>query len=197
MALAIWEEVLSFWLGDLDAQGAADAEHAKRWWKKDEAFDAFLREHYLREHEAIVARQREDWLQTPQGRLAYVIVLDQFSRNMFRGTPGMFAHDTQAAQATLQGIDCGHDRQLACDERVFLYMPLMHCEDIALQERCVAVFTALAAEFGGRAVHNAKYAVQHCDIIARFGRFPHRNKILGRPSTPEEVAFLEQPGSSF
>jgi len=192
-----WEDVLRFWLGDLDANGAADAEHAQRWWKKDATFDALIRERFLSDHRAIVARQRDDWLNTPHGRLATIIVIDQFSRNMFRGTAEMFASDALAVRATLAGIECGHEQKLRGDERVFFHMPLMHSEDIAHQERCVAIFSKLAEQIGGRAAHNARYAVQHRDIVARFGRFPHRNAILGRPSTPEEVAFLEQPGSSF
>lgn len=195
------EALLSLWFGPPGPDGRADDAHRRRWFVKDEAFDAELRERFLADHAAIVARRREDWLATPRGRLAYVIVLDQLSRNMFRGTAGMFAHDAQARAAAIAGIDRGDDAHLHPDARGFLYMPLMHSEQLADQDRCVALYTALrdAAEPAHRAgaESSLKFAVMHRDIIARFGRFPHRNALLGRASTPGEEAFLKEPGSSF
>jgi uncharacterized protein (DUF924 family) len=195
------EAVLSFWFGPPDPDGRADDVHRRRWFVKDDAFDALLRERFLADHEAVVARRCEDWLATPRGRLAYVIILDQLSRNMFRGTAGMFAHDAQARTAAALGIDRGEDARLHADQRPFLYMPSMHSEDLADQDRCVALFTALRD--GADPAHRAaaeggvKFAAMHRDIIARFGRFPHRNALLGRASTPSEEAFLKEPGSSF
>ncbi len=195
------ERVLAFWLGDLDADGLADEAHTQQWWKKSAAFDQELRKRFSADHEAIVAGLRDDWLTTPRGRLAYVIVLDQFSRNMFRDTPKMFASDGNALAATLVGQERGDDRELQTDERVFLYMPLMHSEALAMQERGVGLFAALHDELTGpartRVANNLRFAIAHRDIVARFGRFPHRNRILGRSSTDEEVAFLKTPGSSF
>jgi uncharacterized protein (DUF924 family) len=174
------EDVLEFWFAD-----------PARWWRKDPAFDAEIRTRFLELHRAVVRGAHEDWRATPRGALAYVVVLDQFSRNMFRDTAGMFASDAQAAAAARAAVDRGDDRALADTERMFLYMPLMHSEELADQERCVDLFRAL-----GRS-NELKYAEQHRDIVRRFGRFPHRNQLLGRASTPVEEEFLKQPGSSF
>lgn len=196
-----YESVLAFWFGDLDATGCAPAENVKQWWKKDAAFDAHCRERFEGLHNAIMAGEREDWRSTPRGCLAYVIVLDQFSRNMFRGTPKMFASDARAQVAVCTGIDQGFDDELRLDERVFFYMPLMHAEDIGLQDRCISTFGGFCDELDGelkaRVDKNLRYAHQHRDIVARFGRFPHRNELLGRESSAEEAEFLTQPGSSF
>jgi uncharacterized protein (DUF924 family) len=196
-----YEKVLQFWLGELDADGLASSDTSPRWWKKSPAFDEEIRNAFAEEHRAIMAGEREAWLDKPRSRLAYVIVLDQFSRNMFRDTPAMFASDERAREATRSGIARGHDSALAVDERVFLYMPLMHGETLADQDACVALFDQLAEGAEGRVAArlagNQKAARAHRAIIAKWGRFPHRNRVLGRASTPEEVAFLEQPGSSF
>lgn len=173
------DEVLRFWFADPD-----------RWWVKDPAFDAEIRDRFGALHAAIERGEHEAWLDTPRGALAYVIVLDQFSRNIFRGTPGMFAADARALAATNAAIARGHDAALSPQERGFLYMPLMHSEALADQDRSVALFGALGTG-------QLDYAERHRDIVRRFGRFPHRNAILGRASTPEELEFLTQPGSSF
>ena len=195
------EEVLEFWFGALSATGRADDAHAQRWWKKDAGFDGLIRERFGALHAAVAKGEREAWRETARGALSYVIVLDQFSRNMYRDTPRMFAQDARALQAALAAVDRGFDRQLAFDERGFLYMPLMHSEDRALQDRCVALFAAFRDELAGderkRAAGSLDYAERHRAIVQRFGRFPHRNALLGRTSTGEEVEFLTQPGSSF
>lgn len=195
------ERVLQFWFGELDTRGCADAAHAARWWKKDAAFDAEISQSFGALHAAITAGEREAWRSAPRPCLAYVIVLDQFSRNMFRGSARTFASDRQALAAAVAAIDRGADRELAVDERAFLYMPLVHCEDIAAQERSVALFGELRSETdpepGGRIAMQLEYARKHRDIVARFGRFPHRNAALGRVSSAEELAFLAEPGSSF
>jgi uncharacterized protein (DUF924 family) len=195
------DAVLSFWFGELSADGLADAEHAERWWEKDAAFDALVRERFGALHAAIAGGKREPWLQDARGTLAYVIVLDQFSRNAFRDTPGMFEQDPQALRAALSGLERGFDRALAFDERGFLYMPLVHAEDPAHQDRAVTLFTALRDASTGslreRAASSLGFAQRHRDIVQRFGRFPHRNGILSRTPTPDEMEFLTQPGSSF
>ncbi len=195
------KQVLDFWFGELDEHGRADAAHAQRWWKKDEAFDAEIREGFGPLIDAVMAGAREAWLSEPRGALAYVIVLDQFSRNAFRGTKRSFAGDERALAATRRSLAAGFDRRLVHDERAFLYMPLMHAEDLEAQELCVSLFSALRDEAApdqrADAEEQLSFAVQHRDIIARFGHFPHRNEILGRRSTPEEIAFLKTPGSSF
>jgi uncharacterized protein (DUF924 family) len=201
MTRAQQDEVLDFWFGELDEHGCASAEQAKLWWRKSPEFDAEIRDRFGALHAAIMAGERDDWLATARGRLAYIIVLDQFSRNMYRDKPQMYAGDDRACAAVLEGLDRGHDRELAADERCFFLMPLMHSEEVDHQRDCVARFEALAAEHEGtpasRPAGNLKYARQHADIVERFGRFPHRNRILGRESTAEEKAFLDRPGSSF
>ena len=194
-------QVLEFWFGELDDQGRAPAEHAARWWKKDPAFDQLLRTKFGQLHREIAAGQHESWRKQPWSRLAYVVVLDQFSRNMLRDTAGMFAHDARALGAALGAIQQGLDRSLPKDPRTFLYMPLMHSEQREHQDHCVELFLAMAEEHQGELrqsiLKNHRFAVMHRDIVARFGRFPHRNAILGRDSSAEELAFLEQPNSSF
>jgi len=196
-----WEAVLDFWFGDLDERGRADAEHTRRWWMKDEAFDAQLRERFGALHAAVAAGDRQGWLETPRGRLAYVIVLDQLSRNLFRGTGDMYANDERALEVADVAIARGAAERFGRDERHFLYMPFMHVESLAAQDRCVALFEAEVADAPEdereQRARTLDFAVRHRDIVARFGRFPHRNALLGRRSTAEEEAFLKEPGSSF
>lgn len=194
------DEVLSFWLGPLDEHGCAGAEAKQQWWRKSDAFDQEIRDRFAACHARICAGEFEGWLETPRGRLAYVIVLDQLSRNMFRDSADMYMGDARALAAAVEGIDAGVPDQLGYHECYFLYMPLMHAEDLAMQDRCVALFRGLGERYPhlAESVENALvFAVGHRDIVARFGRFPHRNALVGRESTAEEKAFLEQPGSSF
>lgn len=187
------DAVLEYWLGP-----EAERDHVQRsqWWSKDPDFDAEVRSRFGPAIEAAAAGTLDGWLTSPRGRLAIVILLDQFTRNAFRDSAAMYAHDPQAVQVALGAIDGGHDRSLRRIERYFLYMPLMHAEDLAHQDRAVALFGALAEE-APDLDKALRYAHAHRDIVARFGRFPHRNAILGRPTTPEEAEFLRQPGSSF
>ena len=130
------EEVLALWFGDLDADGRSDEAHAKRWYTKDQGFDQLLRERFGATYDAVSSDRCESWLESPRGRLAYVIVLDQFSRNMFRGTAKMFEQDARAREVVREGIRRGVDKQLAFSERGFFYMPLMHSESIEDQDQC-------------------------------------------------------------
>jgi uncharacterized protein (DUF924 family) len=193
--------VLQFWFGDVDELGRSDVLHSRRWFMKDEAFDREIAAKFGETYADVRAHLREAWLDDPRGRVAYVIVLDQFPRNMFRGTARMFEADKQALAAAIEGVARHDDTELNVNERSFLYMPYMHSEDIDMQERSVALFTELAAhapsELRGSMVAAVQYAERHREIIARYGRFPHRNTVLGRESTPEEIAFLAQPGSGF
>ena len=134
------EEVLSFWFGPLDPGGHADVAHRQRWWTKNPELDREITERFGGVHEAIEAGRCKDWLASPRGRLAYVIVLDQLSRNMFRGTPRMFASDARALAVAKEGIALGEDRTLPMDLRTFFYLPLMHSEALEDQEQCVALF---------------------------------------------------------
>lgn len=199
--LPSYDDVLEHWFGQLDASGRADGEHSKRWWQKDLEFDRSLRERFGALHAVLLGGGLREWWAAPRSTLAGLIVLDQWSRNMFRGTAAMFAADDLALRAALEGIALGYDVHLPLDMKVFLYMPLMHSERVEVQRRGVELFVALAGATPGPAAKgiemNLDFARQHLVIVERFGRFPHRNELLGRTSTPEEVEFLKQPGSSF
>lgn len=195
------EDVLSFWFGELNADGIVAPETAQRWWKVDPAFDATIRDRYGDLYERARRGELAHWARSARGRLALILVLDQFSRNMFRDTAAMYGTDDAAVELVLDGLDLGLDQSLAAAEKAFFYMPLMHSEEEEVQELCLAAFTMAAEEAEGPArdmlMNNVDYAQRHLDIVARWGRFPHRNARLGRPSTEAELAFLETPGSSF
>jgi uncharacterized protein (DUF924 family) len=193
--------VLQFWFGDVDELGRPDVQHSRRWFMKDEAFDRQIVERFGETYADVRGGLREAWLDDPRGRVAYVIVLDQFPRNMFRGTARMFEADRQALAAAVEGVARHDDAGLTVNERSFLYMPYMHSEDIDMQDRSVSLFKELAetapSELRGAMIAAVQYAQKHHDIIAQYGRFPHRNTVLGRQSTPQELAFLAQPDSGF
>lgn len=195
------EDILDFWFGELDELGCANPSQRKLWWTKSEAFDDTIRSQFRRDYEAVVAGEREAWRSTARGSLAYIIVLDQFSRNMFRNTAQMFAADALAREVCCEGLETGFDDQLSFDERVFFYLPLEHSEEIADHDRCHEVFARLCETAPDALKNDADYyldyARRHRAIIDRFGRYPHRNEILGRASTDEEIEFLKEPGSSF
>lgn len=174
------QEVLAFW------RNAGE----DRWWTKDDAFDAEIREKFLPLWTRAAAGGCADWLETDDGTLALAIVLDQFPRNMFRNDPRTHASDPLARDVARRAIERSVDQRVPEDLRGFLYMPLMHSEELADHELCIALFDRT-----GHA-ENAKYARHHADIIRRFGRFPHRNRLLGRASTADEQAFLDSGGFS-
>ncbi|MBP8294713.1 MAG: DUF924 domain-containing protein [Burkholderiales bacterium] len=191
--MAAWQPILDFWY--LPPGDPGHGKSRPEWFRKDAAFDLLIRERFGDRIEQALAGGFLEWDGEPRGALARIILLDQFTRNAFRDTPRAFAGDPLALPAALALVGTGGDRLLAPVERWFVYLPLEHAEDIAIQERSVALFNALAAEPGMEGI--VEYAVRHRDIVARFGRFPHRNRILGRASTPEEEEFLKQPGSGF
>jgi len=176
------KDVLTFWFEDVGADS---------WYAKDDAIDAAIRERFGALFLAVAQTTPADEPATAHGALAAVIVLDQFPRNMFRGSPQAFATDAHALAIAEAAIARGLDRELAMGERQFLYMPFQHSEDGAVQARSVELFASL----GNAEV--LRFAESHKEIVDRFGRFPHRNAVLGRTSTPEEIAFLDEPGSSF
>lgn len=196
------QTVLDEWFGPLDAEGKSSPEKVQRWFQGGAEFDAHLERRYGALIEQAVAGGFADWESTAEGAVALVLVLDQFTRNVYRKTPRMVAGDERALAVALRLID---DRErferLPFTYRTFVCMPLMHAETLPMQERCIAEFQRLldtappAMNEGYR--QSLDYARRHRDIIARFGRFPHRNAILGRNSTAEEVEFLKTPGSSF
>jgi uncharacterized protein (DUF924 family) len=188
-------EILDFWFG---APGSPTHGRRRReWFVKKDAFDAAIRERFGAAIEDALAGGLRAWDEAgPQGVLARILLLDQFTRNAYRGTPRAFAGDALALAAARALVDGGGDRLLEPWQRSFVYMPFEHAEDAAMQERAVALFAALAAGHPGFD-DTLDYAHRHRGVIARFGRFPHRNAILGRASTPDEEAFLRQPGSRF
>ena len=161
----------------------------ERWFRKDEAFDNDFRRRFLLAHEAAASGELAAWSASAEGALALLILLDQFPRNAFRGSPRMFATDAQAREVARNAVDAGFDRQVAPELRNFFYLPFMHSERAADQDLCVR----LARELGGE---SERFALHHRSIIERFGRFPHRNPVLGRASTPQEQAFLAEGGFS-
>jgi len=186
-------DVLDFWFGT-EGEALPLADRAE-WFRKDDAFDATIRTRFCTLIAEALAGGLGDWCTSPRGALARVIVLDQFTRNAHRGTPQAFAGDTRALATARDAIARGFDAALAPQERRFLYMPFEHSEALADQERSIALFEALARETG--LDEPVDSAVRHADVIRRFGRFPHRNAILGRPSTAQELDYLAQPGSGF
>jgi uncharacterized protein (DUF924 family) len=158
------------------------------WFKKDEAFDADIRARFLRAHEAAARGECDEWAETPEGALALIVLLDQFPRNMFRESPRAFATDEKARAIARAAVDRGFDADFANPLRRFFYTPAMHSENLADQDFCVERCRMAGDEDG------AKFALIHRDIIARFGRFPHRNAVLGRTTTREEQAFLDAGG---
>jgi uncharacterized protein (DUF924 family) len=188
-----WNDVIDFWFGAASSAGRG-LPH-KAWFEKSDAFDAEIGARFGGVVEAAAAGQLDAWQRTPFAALALVIVLDQFPRNMFRGTPRAFAADPRAQAAASAIVERGFDAPYLPVERCFAYLPFEHAEDIAMQRRSLALFATLPpAPYSARYMD---YARRHHDVVARFGRFPHRNALLGRVSTAEERTFLEQPGSGF
>ena len=175
-------EVLAFWFEETQPE---------QWFKTDAAFDETVRGRVIELHERLATGSRQELLSDPLSALATVIVFDQMSRNMFRGTPLAYASDALALSMAHDAIARGFDRGLTKEERMFLYLPFEHAEDCRTQARCVELMASLDDP------ELTKWAVAHQGIIDRFGRFPHRNTVLGRTSTREELEFLEQHGSSF
>lgn len=194
-------KLIAFWFGPFDEHGRPHPDHRARWFGGGDAFDEEIREHFGERVEQALAGQLDSWADTPEGRLALVLLLDQLPRNLFRGSARSFAGDAAALAIGIAGLDGPDAESLLPAQAVFLVMPLMHAEDLALQERCIREFEALSQRASEpmreNLAGNVDYGRRHRDVIARFGRFPHRNAVLGRETTREEAEFLEKPGSSF
>jgi len=175
-------DVLQFWFSELEP---------RQWWVKDEALDREIEGRFGDLHRDAIAAKLYDWRETAVGRLAEIIVLDQFSRNIHRDTPNAFAFDGMALVLAQEAVRIGADQEFDVPEKAFFYMPYMHSESMAIHMQAVKLFDQPGAEF------NLEFEIKHKAIIDRFGRYPHRNAILGRESTPEEIEFLTQPDSSF
>ncbi len=176
------DDVLNFWFSQ---------EVRPLWFKKSSEFDRQIEANFLDTYRQAAAGKLDHWRNNARDILALIIVLDQFPRNMFRNSPQAFATDRQAVELTKYAVNNNYQLDLTTEQKAFLYMPLMHSENPANQDLCVALFTKLGKE------DKLKFAIRHQEIIDRFGRFPHRNQILDRETTPEEQEFLTQPGSSF
>lgn len=194
-------QILNYWFGQLQGPSDFPSGKAPLWFKKSDETDQEIRDHFFKAYEKAARGDLAFWAKTPRGRLALVILMDQMSRNMFRGTPQAFATDDQALFLTLSAIAKGEDLKLYPIERAFLYMPLQHSEDPVIQDLSVRKFSDLynqaPDDIKPMLKSYADYSRAHQEVIDRFGRFPHRNQSLGRPSTPEETEFLKTPGSSF
>ena len=177
-----YERVLEFWFDEIDP---------KQWWLKDVEFDQLVIQRFADLHSRAISCELVDWRREPLGRFAEVIVLDQFSRNIFRDQPGAFASDPLALCLAQEAVDRGVDKSLHKVQLPFLYMPFMHSESSLIHETALSLFQHSGLE------STLNFELKHKHIIDRFGRYPHRNKILGRKSTQEEIEFLKQPGSAF
>ena len=185
-------EILEFWFSDRTRP---------LWFEKNAAFDEEIRVRFGAVIAAACAGELESWSGSAESALALVLLLDQFTRNVYRGTPRAFAGDSRARAVATAAVERGFDRQLPLDRRHFFYLPFEHSEDVGDQRRSVALFRSWAEAHDGaqrdQALAQMTYVYRHQEIVERFGRFPHRNAILGRESTAEELAFLNEPHSSF
>jgi len=196
MMSAIATDILNFWFDNPTAPESEYGQLRRVWFRKHPDFDQQVRDRFLTAYEAARQGHYDDWVQHPRPAVALVVLLDQFPRNMFRGTPQSFATDDQALAVAQQAIAIGHDQAVIPVERLFLYLPLEHSENLHHQQQCVTLIESLV-EAAPDLESTLDYSYRHRDVIARFGRFPHRNAMLNRPSTPAEVEFLQQPGSRF
>lgn len=178
----MYRDILKFWFEEIEP---------KQWWVKDTDLDQLIIDRFSEVHARATRCELFEWRNNAEGRLAEIIVLDQFSRNMFRGSPFSFTYDSMALVLSQEAILVGADQLLSPEERSFIYMPFMHSESLLIHEVAVELFRS------NRLQGNFDYELKHKEIIERFGRYPHRNDILGRESSEEEIEFLKQPGSGF
>jgi uncharacterized protein (DUF924 family) len=178
----MYGEILRFWFEEIDPA---------KWWSKDDAFDQLIRARFAEVHAQATRCELFEWRADAKGRLAEIIVLDQFSRNMYRGSPLSFAGDALALALAQEAVFTRADEALSPTERSFLYLPFMHSESLKIHAVAVELYRKNGIQ------GNLDFEIRHKQIIERFGRYPHRNEILGRQSTDEEIEFLKQPGSGF
>lgn len=188
-------DILGFWFGALDEQGLSLPEQNSLWFKASEITDQRCRKHFGAAHSQAIDGELDHWAKTDSGLMALIVLLDQFSRNIYRGTPQAFSGDARALAQAQEAINAGRHLQLPAIHRVFLYLPLEHSETLAVQETCVELFAGLEVVTSHEIFAGfSRYAVAHRDAIAQFGRFPHRNAILQRESTEAELQYLETHG---
>ncbi len=196
-----WQYVLNFWFGDAEDDAQVAEQQSALWWGKSEEADQLIWAKFSHRVDQASEGSLVHWLDHPEGRLAAIILIDQFRRNIYRDKAEAFSADELALRWCLDGLESGEDRSLRPIERLFFYLPLEHAEELTLQRRSVALFEQLLCEVNVESQSLFEgyldFARRHLVIIERFGRFPHRNAILGRSSTEEERAFLQEPNSSF
>jgi uncharacterized protein (DUF924 family) len=190
------EAILNFWFDNPESDSSEYGQQRKIWFKKDPSFDATIRQCFLEDYERAVRGELESWQQQPRPCLALILLFDQFPRNLFRGSAQSFATDPHALALANHALQHQFDQALIPVERMFVYLPFEHSENFADQATAVALFQNLFNQHPEFA-DPLDYAIRHRQVIEQFGRFPHRNKILGRETTPEEAEFLKQPGSRF
>jgi uncharacterized protein (DUF924 family) len=195
------EEILRFWFGESATSEALPEKRRRLWFGGSETTDRRIRERFGADVRRAARGEYDHWPRTARGALGLILLLDQFTRNIYRDTPAAYAQDAKSREVCLAGLEKGQDRLLGVAERAFFYLPLEHAENRRLQMRSVQAFAALRNEAPPQMKAMSEsfydYALRHQAVIERFGRFPHRNAVLSRPSTAEEEAFLQQPGSSF
>ncbi|WP_088332055.1 DUF924 family protein [Lacimicrobium sp. SS2-24] len=196
-----YEQILAFWFGDIEGE-LSSADKQRMWYRSNPETDHLIRERFHNVLELADRGELKHWLDNPQGRLAMILLFDQFTRNIYRGSAQAFSYDDKALDLCQQGIEKGEDKQLRLVERLFFYHPLEHAEDKQVQQQSVACFAALLQEYPEGEQHLAAlnayhFAVEHRDIVHEFGRFPHRNKVLGRVSSEQEQRYLQQGGKRF
>jgi uncharacterized protein (DUF924 family) len=181
------DEILEFWFG-----AGSDPARERPWFAQDDGFDRACRIGFLADHERAAAGELDSWKAEPSSTLALILLLDQFPRNIFRGSPRAFATDPEALATAKHAIACGFDLALPPVQRPFIYLPFQHSENLDDQQESLRLFRKLGAEHPATAGY-VEYAEHHLEVIRRFGRFPHRNAVLGRASTPEEAEHLQRP----
>ena len=181
-ALSMHQIIIKFWFEEIDQS---------LWWSKDEEFDQLIIERFSNIHAKAIHCELFDWRKSAEGKLAEIIVLDQFSRHMFRDSPLSFAYDSLALALSQEAISVGADKELSPIQRSFLYLPFMHSESLKIHEVAINLYKK------NRLQSNLDFEIKHIQIIQKFGRYPHRNRMLGRTSTDEEIEFLKQAGSKF
>jgi len=195
------QRVLDFWFCDSELDSPQLDSRMDRWFGANDELDEQIRQEFGELIEMASSDQLDTWTQTPQGRLALIILLDQFRRNIYRGTVDAYTHDKKALRFAIEGTMAGDHKQLSSVQRMFFFMPLQHAESLKIQEKSVSIFNALARAVPGT-LHEtflaaAQFAELHRDIVAEFGRFPHRNAVLGRPNSSSETDYLSSDGPTF
>lgn len=196
-----YKDILEYWFGELDEYGRTDESRFKLWFGKSEETDQYLTENYKDLLESAKRGELDSWKESAEGLVAFIVLLDQFSRNIYRDTAEMYAADEQVLSVAKRAVETGVDKEMPISHRVFTYLPFMHSENLEDQEQCIELFKGLQNEVPEEVKKsiqgNIDYAIKHRDVVKGYGRFPHRNEILGRESIEEEKVYLSNPDAGF